>query len=89
VFDVMAYTDMYVLAEAMKKAGPDLNTKSLIAGLEQIKNFASSPLAAPITFTNKHHIGNLTLTVMEVKGGNWQPVGWKPSRPSEILKRYE
>ena len=89
VFDVMAYTDMYVLAEAMKKAGPELNTKSLIAGLEQIKNFASSPLAAPITFTNKHHIGNLTLTVMEVKGGNWQPVGWKPSRPSEILKRYE
>ena len=89
VFDVMAYTDMYVLAEAMKKAGPELNTKSLIAGLEQIKNFASSPLAAPITFTNKHHIGNLTLTVMEVKGGNWQPVGWQPSRPSEILKRYE
>ena len=89
VFDVMAYTDMYVLAEAMKKAGPDLNTKSLIAGLEQIKDFASSPLAAPITFTSKHHIGNLTLTVMEVKGGQWQPVGWKPSRPSEILKRYE
>jgi hypothetical protein len=29
------------------------------------------------------------LTVMEVKGGNWQPVGWQPSRPSEILKRYE
>jgi branched-chain amino acid transport system substrate-binding protein len=89
VFDVMAYTDMYVIAEAMKKAGPDLTTKSLIAGLEQIKDFSQSSLASPITFTNKHHIGNLTLTVMEVKNGQWQPIGWKPARPSEILKRYE
>jgi len=89
VFDVMAYTDMYVIAEALKKAGPDLTTKSLIGGLEQIKNFSQSSLASPITFTNKHHIGNLTLTVMEVKDGQWQPIGWKPSRPSEILKRYE
>ncbi len=89
VFDVMAYTDMYVIAEAMKKAGPDLTTKSLISGLEQIKDFSQSVLASPITFTNKHHIGNLTLTVMEVKDGQWVPIGWKPTRPSEILKRYE
>ena len=89
VFDVMAYTDMYVIAEAIKKAGPDLTTKSLISGLEQITGFSQSSLASPITFTNKHHIGNLTLTVMEVKDGQWVPIGWKPSRPSEILKRYE
>jgi branched-chain amino acid transport system substrate-binding protein len=89
VFDVMAYTDMYVIAEAMKKAGRDLNTTTLISGLEQIKDFSQSVLASPITFTTKHHIGNLTLTVMEVKGGEWQPIGWKPARPSEILKRYE
>ncbi len=89
VFDVMAYTDMYVIAEAMKKAGADLTTKSLISGLEQIKDFSQSVLASPITFTNKHHIGNLTLTVMEVKDGQWVPIGWKPTRPSEILKRYE
>ena len=88
VFDIMAYTDMQVLAEAMKKAGPDLNTKTLIAALEQIKDFSSSPLASPITFSNKHHIGNLLLTVMEVKSGEWTPVGWKPTRLSEILKRY-
>ena len=89
VFDVMAYTDMYVIAEAMKKAGADLTTKSLISGLEQIKDFSQSVLASPITFTNKHHIGNLTLTVMDVKDGQWVPIGWKPTRPSEILKRYE
>lgn len=89
VFDVMAYTDMYVIAQGIKNAGADLTTASLITGLEQIKNFSTSTLASPITFTNKHHIGNLTLTVMEVKNGEWQPIGWKPSRPSEILKRYE
>ena len=89
VFDIMAYTDMYVLAEAIKKTGADLNTKTLISSLEQIKDFSSTPLASPITFTNKHHIGNLTLTVMEVKGGDWAPIGWRPSRTSEILKRYQ
>ncbi len=89
VFDVMAYTDMYVIAQGIKNAGQDLTTQSLIKGLEQIKDFSQSVLASPITFTNKHHIGNLTLTVMEVKDGQWVPIGWKPSRPSEILKRYE
>jgi len=73
----------------MKKAGTDLNTQTLIASLEKIKDFTPSPLASPITFSSKHHIGNLNLTVMEVKNGEWQPLGWKPTRSSEILKRYE
>lgn len=89
VFDIMAYTDMLLLAHAMKAAGPDLNTDSLIASLEKIRNLASSPLASPITFTDKHHIGNLSLQIMQVKNGAWEPLPWKPSRPSAILKRYE
>ncbi len=89
VFDIMAYTDMHLLAHAMKAAGPDLNTDSLIASLEKVRNYSSSPLASPITFTDKHHVGNLSLHIMQVKNGAWEPLPWKPSRPSAILKRYE
>ena len=89
VFDIMAYTDMHLLAHAMKAAGPELNTDSLIASLEKVRNYSSSPLASPITFTDKHHVGNLSLHIMQVKNGAWEPLPWKPSRPSVILKRYE
>ena len=89
VFDIMAYTDMHLLAHAMKAAGPELNTDSLIASLEKVRNYRSSPLASPITFTDKHHVGNLSLHIMQVKNGAWEPLPWKPSRPSVILKRYE
>jgi len=89
VFDVMAYTDMLLLAHAMKAVGVDLDTDKLIASLEKIRGVSSSPLAAPITFTDKHHIGNLSLQIMQVKSGAWEPLAWKPSRPSLILKRYE
>ena len=89
VFDIMAYTDMHLLAHAMKAAGPELNTDSLIASLEKVRNYSSSPLASPITCTDKHHVGNLSLHIMQVKNGAWEPLPWKPSRPSAILKRYE
>ncbi len=89
VFDIMAYTDMHVLAHAMKAAGPELNTDTLIASLEKLRNHSTTALASPITFTDKHHVGNLALHIMQVKNGAWEPLPWKPTRPSAILKRYE
>jgi branched-chain amino acid transport system substrate-binding protein len=89
VFDVMAYTDMYAIAQAMKAAGKNLTTETMISSLEKLKNYQISPLASPLTFTNKNHIGNLTLHVMQVKDGAWTPLGWAPSRASMIPKKYE
>ena len=87
-FDLLAYGDMYVLAEGMKRAGPNLTTDSLIRALESIQNYRVGPVATPRTFATKHHIGNLALVPMKITDGQWEPVQWQSSRESDILKRY-
>jgi branched-chain amino acid transport system substrate-binding protein len=89
IFDLLSYADMYVLAEGLKRAGPDLSTDKLISALETINEYRVSGIATPRTFTHKHHIGNLRLVAMQVKNGKWVPVDWQGKRPSDILKRYQ
>ncbi|MGA7324557.1 MAG: ABC transporter substrate-binding protein, partial [Rhodomicrobium sp.] len=89
IFDVLAYSDMYVLADALKRAGKDLTTEKLIDALEKTKDYRIGPIASPRTFTTKHHIGNLRLQAMQVKNGEWQPLAWEGKRESDILKRYQ
>lgn len=88
-FDLLAYADMYVLADAMKRAGKEPTTDSLIKALEDTKEYRVSPVATPRTFTTKHHIGNLRLQAMQVKNGQWEPVAFDGKRESDILKRYQ
>ena len=88
-FDLLAYGDMYVLGEAMKRAGPNLTTDGLIVALEGIQNYRVGPVATPRTFSTKHHIGNLALVPMMVKDGQWEPVQWSSTRQSDILNRYQ
>ncbi|HZA15054.1 MAG TPA: ABC transporter substrate-binding protein [Myxococcaceae bacterium] len=87
-FDLLAYGDMHVVAEALRRAGKNLTHESFIKALESIDNYRVSPVASPRRFSSKHHIGNLTLQPMIVRNGEWQQVAWKPSRQSEILTRY-
>jgi branched-chain amino acid transport system substrate-binding protein len=87
-FDLLAYGDLYVLAEGMKRAGPNLTTASLITALEGIQNYRVSPVATPRSFSTRHHIGNLALVPMIVKDGQWEPVQWTSTRASDILTRY-
>jgi len=88
-FDVIAYGEAYVVAEGLRRAGPQPTQESFIRALEGMQNYAVGPIASPRSFTAKHHIGNLTLSPMEVRGGSWEPVQWSSTRPTEILKRYE
>jgi branched-chain amino acid transport system substrate-binding protein len=88
-FDLLSYGDMYVLAEALKRAGKDLTRDKLIAALESIKDYRISPIATPRTFTTKHHIGNLRLQPLQEKNGQWEPIAWEAKRPSDVLKRYQ
>ena len=88
-FDLLAYADTYVVADAMKRAGRDLNTESLTRALEATRDYRVGALATPRTFSAKHHIGNLTLVPLMVRGGEWEPVSWQSSRESDILKRYQ
>jgi branched-chain amino acid transport system substrate-binding protein len=88
-FDVLAYTDIYVVADALKRAGKDLTTDKLIAAFEATHEYRVGAIATPRTFTKKHHIGNLRLQAMQVKNGEWEPVPFESKRESDILKRYE
>jgi branched-chain amino acid transport system substrate-binding protein len=88
-FDLLAYADMYVLADALKRAGRDLSTEKLIDALEATKEYRVGSIATPRTFTKKHHIGNLRLQAMQVKDGEWRPVAFEGKHESDILKRYE
>lgn len=89
VFDVLSYTDMYVVANALKRAGKDLTTDKFIDALEATHDYRAGAIASPITFTKKHHIGNLRLQAMQVKNGEWEPVAFGGKRESDILKRYQ
>jgi len=85
--DMMAYTDTYVVAEAMKRAGKDLSVDKFIKAMETLKDYRVSRIATPRTFTAENHIGNLRLQPLVVLNGHWVPLAWEPSRPSDILKK--
>jgi branched-chain amino acid transport system substrate-binding protein len=87
-FDILAYADMYVVAEALKEAGKDLTTARFVDALENLHDYRVSAIASPRTFSKIHHIGNLRLQPMQVKNGEWVPVAWDGKRPSDILQRY-
>jgi branched-chain amino acid transport system substrate-binding protein len=89
VFDVLSYSDMYAVADALKRAGKDLTTDKLIDALEATHGYHVGAIASPITFTKKHHIGNLRLQAMQVKNGEWEPAPFEGKRESDILKRYQ
>src|SRR5713226_322475 len=89
VFDLLGYGDTYVVAEGLKRAGRDLTVDRFIAALETLRSYRVSMVATPRTFTSEHHIGNLTLHVMQVKNGEWVPVEWEPKHPSDVLKNLK
>jgi branched-chain amino acid transport system substrate-binding protein len=89
VFDLLSYADIYVVADALKRAGRDLTTDKLIDALEATTEYRVGAIASPRTFTKKHHIGNLRLQAMQVKNGEWEPVPFEGKRESDILKRYQ
>jgi branched-chain amino acid transport system substrate-binding protein len=89
VFDVLSYSDMYAVADALKRAGKDFTTDKLIDALEATHDYRAGAIASPLTFTKKHHIGNLRLQAMQVKNGEWEPVAFEGKHESDILKRYQ
>lgn len=83
-FDMCAYGDMYVIAEGLRRAGPDLTREKFIDALETLVNYRVSEVATPRTFTNWHHIGNNTLVMHIVQNQRWVPIDWQPKHESEI-----
>lgn len=78
-----------MVAEGLKRAGRDLTVEKLIAALETLRNYRVSMVATPRTFSPEHHIGNLTIHIMQIKNGEWVPVEWEAKHPSDILKNLK
>jgi branched-chain amino acid transport system substrate-binding protein len=89
LFDVYAYGDTYVIAEALKRAGPDLTREKFVDALEGMKDYRISGVATPRTFTTHEHIGNNLLRMLVVVAQHWVPLGWQPTRPSELMSEFQ
>jgi branched-chain amino acid transport system substrate-binding protein len=78
-YDMVAYGDAFVLAEAIKNAGEDLTWHGLIAAWTKLKGAKPSDLGGydvifPESFTDTDHQGNRALGRATIKGGLWQTV---------------
>lgn len=78
--DVYNYGNLYAFAEGMKRAGTDLNRKSLVEALETLSNFQAADtwpgavnVIEPLTFTESHN-GNRRLRFFKVMNGTFQPI---------------
>jgi branched-chain amino acid transport system substrate-binding protein len=85
LYDLWAYGDTYVIAEGLRRAGPDLSRENFIDKLETLNNYQVSQVASPRTFTNWHHIGSAKARILAVLGQHWVPLAWEPQRESEIF----
>ncbi len=85
-YDLMAYTDMYAIAEGLRRAGRDLSTDKVIAALETLKDYRVSEIASARTFTATSHTGNRFNQAMALLSGRWMPLAWKPQHPSDNFK---
>jgi len=79
LYDLVGYGSTYVLAEAMKNAGKNLNWDSLIAAWSSLKNSKPSNLGGveitfPQSFSKTNHQGSTELGKAAIKGGIWQVV---------------
>ena len=84
LYSLMAYSDTYVLAEALRAAGPTLNSSTIIKSLEtNIQGFVggqgpnwefAAAVGVPRTFTTKDHQGNRFVSAITVKDGKFVAV---------------
>jgi branched-chain amino acid transport system substrate-binding protein len=68
------YIDASILAEAVKRVGPDINTEKLVEELERMHDFDLG-LGAPITFSPNDHQGSHKVSGTELdETGHYQPI---------------
>lgn len=78
---MLGYTDMYVAAEAYRRAGPNPTSEKLISALETFKGFVAGkdgnwksahPIGMPVSFSTTDHVGVKVLTPVVVANGKFQ-----------------
>jgi branched-chain amino acid transport system substrate-binding protein len=77
LYAAYAYMFVYLAAEGIKNAGPDLTVDSLVKGMENVKNYKSI-FGATFTFSDKSHAGVTGAKLFQVKGQRWVETGDLP-----------
>lgn len=80
LYSMMAYSDVYVLAEAIRESGDNVTKDAVIGNLEKMSGFVAGkggkwdfaePVAVPRSFTTNDHQGNRTVTPISVTDGKF------------------
>jgi branched-chain amino acid transport system substrate-binding protein len=83
-YTIRAYADAYVIAEALRRAGPTVTAENIVTQLETIHGFVAgrdpnftyaTAIGLPRSFSPTDHQGTKDLAVVVVKGGKFQTVG--------------
>jgi branched-chain amino acid transport system substrate-binding protein len=74
----IGYTGAQLVVQALKNAGKDLTTDSLVAGMESIKDWHDIFGSPPMSFSTTKHQGSNESFLCIVKGGHWIPVSTTP-----------
>ena len=77
LYAAYAYMFVYLAAEGIKNAGPDLTVDSLVKGMEAVKNYKSI-FGATFTFSDKSHAGVTGAKLFQIKGQRWTELGDLP-----------
>ena len=71
---VFGYTAVMLFAEGAKNAGRQRSVDSLVAGLEQVKNWSTVFAAEPVSFGAGERLGVKATIVVQARGGKFVPV---------------
>lgn len=85
----MGWMSTMIMAEAMKRAGRELDGESFINAMETIKDFGGDGIGSPITYTPTSHKGSdyCRLYKADVEKGLLISVtGWRKPLPLEEVR---
>lgn len=68
---IYGYIAMQLFAEGARLAGKSLSVDTLVAGLEQVKNWTATLAAVPVSFSAKERLAARSAYMMQVKGGKF------------------
>ena len=60
-----------VVREALENVGDCVNADTLAAAIEDIEDFDTGGLTAPLSFSKDDHLGNQSVQMVEAEGGKW------------------
>ncbi|RPF46939.1 amino acid/amide ABC transporter substrate-binding protein (HAAT family) [Thermodesulfitimonas autotrophica] len=69
---IQGWTSAMIMTEGIKRAGDKVTGEAIKAGLENLANFDTGGLSAPVTFTAQSHRGSEKVRLAEVKNGRFE-----------------